>query len=43
MKENPGDIIIIDLFTKNYDHMMYGRRDGWMDRQVDRQTDRHRQ
>ena len=33
MKKTPGDIIILHICTKNYDHMMYGSwdmvRDGW--------------
>ena len=33
MKKMPGDIIILHMCTKNYDHMMYGSwdmvRDGW--------------
>ena len=24
MKKTPGDIIILQMCTKNYDHMMYG-------------------
>ena len=42
-KKTPGDIIILQMCTKNYDHMMYGSwdmvQDGWMDQQTDRKTD----
>ena len=42
-KKTPGDIIILQMCTKNYDHMMYGSWDmvwdGWMDQQTDRKTD----
>ena len=35
MKKAPGDIIILQICTKNDDHMMYGSwdmvRDGWTD------------
>ena len=38
----PGDIIILYMCTKNYDHMMYGSwdlvHDGWMDGRTDRGT-----
>ena len=38
MKENPRDIIILHMRTKNYDQMMYGSQDmvhnGQMDRQM---------
>ena len=52
MKKTTRDIIILHMFTKNYDQMMYGswdmlhdrQMDEWMngraDGQVDRQTDR---
>ena len=43
MKKTPGDIIILHMCTKNYDHMMYSSgdmvRDGWMDRRTDGRTD----
>ena len=39
----PGDIIILHLWTKNYDQMMYSSwdmvRNGWTDAEMDRQTD----
>ena len=42
-KKTPGDIIILQMCTKNYDHMMYGSWDmvwdGWMDQKTDRKTD----
>ena len=38
MKENPGDIIILHMYTKNYDQMMYGSRD-MVHRQMDGWTD----
>ena len=37
-----GDIIILQMCTKNYDHMMYGDMvsnrwmDGWMDGQMEK-------
>ena len=41
MKKTPGDIIILDMCTKNYDHMcmvpkIWCAMDGWMDRQTGR-------
>ena len=47
-KKRPGDIIILHMCAKNYDHMMYGSSDmvrnrwtnRWTDRQTDRQTDK---
>ena len=42
MKNTPGDIIILQMCTKNYDHMMYGTvpeicctTEGWTDRKSD--------
>ena len=48
MKKTPGDIIILQICTKDNDHIMYGswnimhsrRTDGWMDRWTDGRTDR---
>ena len=46
MKKTTGDIIILDMWTKNYDHMMYSSWDmvskRWMDRWTDRWTNRKR-
>ena len=41
----PGDIIILHMFTKNYDQMMYGSWDMLHKGRMDEQTDRrmHRQ
>ena len=43
-KKRPGDIIILHMRAKNYDHMMYGSsdmvRNRWTDGQIDGQTDR---
>ena len=43
-KKRPGDIIILHMCAKNYDHMMYGSsdmvRNRWTDGQIDGQTDR---
>ena len=43
-KNRPGDIIILHMCAKHYDHMMYGSSDmvcnRWSDRQTDRPTDK---
>ena len=39
IKKINGDIIILDMCTKNYDQMMYGSRDMMHDRWTDRRTD----
>ena len=49
MKKEPGDIIILNMSTKNYDQMMYmvperrcamdGKMEGWMDGQTDAKSD----
>ena len=45
-KKKPGDIIILHMCTKNYDHMMQGSWDkvheGRSDRQTDERTDRRK-
>ena len=35
MKKNPGDIIILHMCTKNYDHIMYSSWDMFHDRWTD--------
>ena len=40
MKKSPGDIIILHMCTKNYDHMMYGDM-VHNRRRTDRQKKRH--
>ena len=48
MKKTTRDIIILHMFTKNYDQMMYGswdmlhdrQMDKWMNRRADGPTDR---
>ena len=40
MNKIPGDIIILHMCTKNYDHMMYGSWDMMCDRWRDRLTDK---
>ena len=34
-KETPGDIIILHMYTKNYDHMMYSSSDMVHNEQTD--------
>ena len=34
MKKFAGDIIILQIHTKNHDHMMYGSRDTESDRRI---------
>ena len=36
----PGDIIILDMYTKNYDQMMYGSWDRGCDWQTDGWTEK---
>ena len=36
--ETPGDIIILQMCTKNYDQMMYGSGDMVRDRRTDKQS-----
>ena len=38
MKKTPGDIIILHICTKHYDHMMYSFWDMVRDRRMDRRT-----
>ena len=40
MKKASGDIIILQMCTKNYDHMIYGSWDMVCDRRTDRRMDR---
>ena len=40
MKKMPEDIIILHIYTKKYDHMMYGSWDKVRDRRTDGRTDR---
>ena len=40
MKKTPGDIIILQMYTKNYDPMMYGSWDMVYDRRIDGQTEK---
>ena len=40
--KTPGDIIILDRYTKNYDYMMYGFWEMVRDRWTHRQTDRRK-
>ena len=40
MNKIPGDIIILHMCTKNYDHMMYGSWDMMCNRPRDRLTDK---
>ena len=40
MKKTPGDIIILLMYAKNYDQMMYGSWDRVHDGRTDRQLDR---
>ena len=39
MKKMPGDIIILHMCTKNYDHMMYGSWDMLRDGRTERRKD----
>ena len=39
MKKTPGDIIILDTCTENYDDMMYCFRDMMGNRRIDREKD----
>ena len=38
MKKTPGNIIILHMCAKNYDHMMYSSQDIVPNRWIDRQT-----
>ena len=40
MKKASGDIIILQMCTKNYDHMIYGSWGMVCDRRTDRRMDR---
>ena len=40
MKKDSGDIIILQMCTKNYDHMIYGSWGMVCDRRTDRRMDR---
>ena len=42
MKKTPGDIIFLQICTKNYDQMMYGSYDTVDNRRTYGQTDRQK-